>query len=144
MILPAKCKLGHAMEASPDPIVNQLEQKPDDELTEEEASEWRAFIIKNLKLDENELLKNNPKAREEVIQIFMDNRAALAVNDHDYGLTKLMKFDIKLEPGARPMRAKVRPLNPIQEAGLRQQLDQWLEAGVIEDCLLYTSPSPRD
>ena len=65
----------------------------------------------------------------------MDNRAVLAVNDHDYGLTKVLKFSIKLEKGAQPLQSKVRPLHPVQEAGLKQQLEDWTNVKVIKKAI---------
>ena len=41
-----------------------------------------------------------------------------------------MKID--LIPGAIPYRSRVRPLNPEQKENLRDQIDEWLEQGVIE------------
>ena len=46
---------------------------------------------------------------------------------------------IKLEPGAVPKRAGVRPLNPDQRSDLKNQIDVWSHEGVIEP-----SNSPRD
>ena len=37
-----------------------------------------------------------------------------------------------LKPGTRPHKARVRPLNPAQEADLKRQLGEWLEAKIIE------------
>ena len=136
VILPADCQLGHVAEAYEDweDEVNVLEQT-DQELNEEQLNEWRAYIIENLKLDDNELLKDKPEIREKIIQIFIDNRSALSINDHDYGLTRLLKFHIEVQKGAQPVHARVRPLNPVQEAGLKQQLDDWMKAGVIEKAM---------
>ena len=39
---------------------------------------------------------------------------------------------INLIPGAIPYRSRVRPLNPEQKENLRDQIDEWLEQGVIE------------
>ena len=70
---------------------------------------------------------------EEVIQVFMEGWAAISTNETDFGKTKAMTFYIQLEPGSKPVRDRVRPLNPMQEQDLRRQLDEWLEAGVIEE-----------
>ncbi len=37
-----------------------------------------------------------------------------------------------LLPGSHPVRARCRPLNPLQEQDLKIQLDEWLAGGVIE------------
>ena len=41
-------------------------------------------------------------------------------------------WDITLLPGSHPVRARCRPLNPLQEQDLKIQLDEWLTGGVIE------------
>ena len=45
--------------------------------------------------------------------------------------------EIDLVPGAIRYKSRVRPLNPDQKENLRDQIDKWLEQGVIE-----TSVSP--
>ena len=136
--LPLSCKLGHVHEAVPQQIdadVNTLDHRPLEELTEAEVNEWRKFIIEGLKLDENEIIKQKPELKEEVIQLFLENRAAIAVTDHDYGKTNLVKFQIELKPGATPVHMKLRPLNPFQEKDLNRQLDEWLNGGIIEESI---------
>ena len=44
-----------------------------------------------------------------------------------------MKID--LVPGAIPYKSRVRPLNLDQKENLREQIDEWLEQGVIEPSL---------
>ena len=39
---------------------------------------------------------------------------------------------ISVKPGTTPVRAKVRPLNPIQERDLQRQIEEWIKSGVIE------------
>ena len=48
-----------------------------------------------------------------------------------------MKID--LVPGAIPYKSRVRPLNPDQQEKLWDQIDEWLEQGVIKP-----SRSPSD
>jgi hypothetical protein len=134
VLLPRYCKLGSAAEAAgvlPE-AVNLLDHRPAEQLTEAELVERRAYIIESLKLDDSPLVTDNPGVREKLIQIFLDNWDAISVSDSDYGQTDLMKFVIEVPPGTKPVRAKVRPLNPMQEADLRKQLDAWEEAGIIE------------
>ena len=59
----------------------------------------------------------------------MCNWDAVAVSEHDYGKTDAMRFHIQLTENAKPVHAKVRPLNPIQEADLKRQLDEWKKRG---------------
>ena len=123
----------------PDTSLNELEDTivPPDQrdltlLSEAEKSEWKTFICKELRLDDNHLLNANPSLRERVIQAFMCNLKALARNSHDFGRTDLARMHIAIKPGSAPVRAKVRPLNPLQEADLARQIADWTKSGVIE------------
>ena len=42
-----------------------------------------------------------------------------------------MEMHIRVQPDARPVCAKVRPLSKVQKDNLRAQLDSWLKDGVI-------------
>ena len=98
-----------------------------------ELKERREFIRTALKLKENKLITESyPHMEEEIIEAFMDNFDAVSVHESDYGQTQLLQFTIDMEPGAKPVRSKLRPLNPFQEADLRRQIDDWLQAGVVE------------
>ena len=132
--IPAGCNMGSILEACQHipPTINELSHKPVKDLTEAELVERRAFIYNQLKLDDNEMLQEHPELKQEVANIFMDNFEAVAINDSDFGRTNLMRFQMQMIPGAQPVRAKMRPLNPTYEKDLDQQLDAWLEAGVIE------------
>ena len=52
-----------------------------------------------------------------------------------YGETKVLEMKIDLVPGPVPYKSRVRPLNPDQKENLRNQIDEWLEQGVIEPSL---------
>ena len=132
--LPKHCHVGNIVEAisHANNGVNTLDHRPTSHLTEDELLERRTYIIQQLKLDSNSMLNQNPKYKEEVIQIFLDGWDAISINEADYGLTDLMKFHIEVPKGITPARDRVRPLNPMQENDLRRQIDDWLEAEVIE------------
>ena len=100
------------------------------DLSPAETKERRDYIIDSLKLNKNENLTD--ESREQLVQIFMDNFDAISIDDHDFGKTDLLKFHIQVPPDVIPVRAKCRPLNPIQEADLKQQLEAWLKDGIIE------------
>ena len=97
----------------------------------------KKFIRESFKIDENEILNKDEKLKEEVIKMFLENFSALALHPNHYGKTDLLELKIELEAGTIPKRSKVRPLNPDQRANLKEQLDEWLEQGVIEPA---TSP----
>ena len=112
--------------------LNVLTHKPPKDLSKEELIERYQFIKDSLDIEGNEILKANPSYKEKVIDIFMKNFDSLAISEFDYGRTNLAEFQIQLEPGAKPVKMKARPLNPIQEKSLEKQIKAWLEAKVIE------------
>ena len=92
----------------------------------------RKFIKESLKIDENKVLNRDAKLKEEVIKLFLENFSTLALHPNHYGKTDLLELRIELQPGAVPKRSKVRPLNPDQRANLKEQLDEWIQQGIIE------------
>ena len=56
----------------------------------------------------------------------------LATHPSQYGETKVLEMKIDLVPGGILYKSRVRPLNPDQKENLRDQIDEWLEQGVIE------------
>ena len=114
-----------------EPVSTMCERDPAS-MTMSEVEKWKSFIIDELKLENNEILVKNPKAKEAIVQAFMANLRAVAKDGHDYGDTNLVQFHLEIEPDARPVRQKVRPLNPIQASDLKRQLDEWTKEGVIE------------
>ena len=62
----------------------------------------------------------------------MNNLKALARNSYEFLSTELAKKHIAIKAGSVPVRAKVRPLNPLQEAHLQRKINDWTKSGVIE------------
>ena len=62
----------------------------------------------------------------------MENFSTLPLPPNHYGKTDLVELRIELQPGAVPKRSKVRPLNPDQQANLKEQLDEWIQQGITE------------
>ena len=86
-------------------------------------------------------MNRNAALKEEVIKLFLDNFSTLALHPNHYGKTDLLELRIELQPGAVPKRSKVRPLNPDQHANLKEQLDEWIQQGIIEPASsLWASP----
>ena len=92
----------------------------------------RKFILERFKIDENEILNRDEKLKEEVIKLFLENFSALALHPNHYGKTDILELKIELQPGAVPKRSKVRLLNPDQRSNLKDQLDEWIQQGIIE------------
>ena len=67
-----------------------------------------------------------------MIKLFLDNFEVLATDPSQYGETKVLEMKINLVPGAILYKSRVRPLNSDQKENLRDQIDEWLEPGVIE------------
>ena len=98
----------------------------------ETEEEKRKFIRESFQLDTNAILSTDAKLKEAVIQLFLDNFDVLATHPNQYGETEVLEMKIDLIPGAIPYKSRVRPLNPDQKENLRDQIDEWLEQGVIE------------
>ena len=92
----------------------------------------RKFICESFKLNENKILNRDEKLKEEVIKLFLENFLALELHPNHYGKTDILELRIELQPGAVPKRSKVRPLNPDQRSNLKDQLDEWIQQGIIE------------
>ena len=67
-----------------------------------------------------------------MIKFFLDNFKVLAMHPSQYGETKVLKMKIDLVPGVIPYKSQVRPLNPEEKNNLHDQINVWLEQGVIE------------
>ena len=80
----------------------------------------RKFIKDSFKIEQNEILNRDAKLKEEVIKLFLENFSMLALHPNHYGKTDLLELRIELQPGAVPKRSKVRPLNPDQNANLKE------------------------
>ena len=124
--------LGYIHDCEAVPGVSALSHKEASKLSEEELRERRDFIVDSLKLDDNKLLQQNPKIKAKLISGLLANFDCISVSSSDFGRTDIMDFHIDLKPGSQPVNQKVRPLNPKQEQSLRTQLDEWLEADIIE------------
>ena len=72
------------------------------------------------------------KLKEAVIKLFLDHFEVLATHPSQYGETEVLEMKMDLVPGVISYKSRVRPLNPDQKEHLRDQIDDWLEQGVIE------------
>ena len=70
-----------------------------------------------------------------MIKLFLDNFEVLATNPSQYGETKELGMKINLVQGVIPTKSRVRLLNPDQKDNLCDQIDEWLEQGVIDPSL---------
>ena len=89
-------------------------------------------ICESFHLETNEILNADAKLKEAVIKLFLDSLEVLAMHPSQYVETKVLEMKIDLVPGAIPYKSRVRPLNPDQKKNVHDQMDEWLEQGVIE------------
>ena len=94
--------------------------------------EKHQFIRESFQLDTNEILKADANLKEAVIKLFLDNFEVLATHASQYVETKVSEIKIDLVPGVIPYKLRVRPLNPDRKDNLHDQIDKWLEQGVIK------------
>ena len=115
-------------EPSPPIGVHMLDHRPPEELSKKEKEERIAFLVENVNL-ENSLF--NAEQRKQLFILLLDHWDAISIGPDDFGDNKSEVFSLKLKPGAKPHRDKVRPLNPNYAQDLDRQLREWMSAGVI-------------
>ena len=87
------------------------------------------FISKSLHF--NERLDWDQNTKNRLLELFMRHIKCLSLHEHDYGRTNAMELVLKLKPNAKLKSGNVRPMNPAQKAAIDEQVDAWLEAGII-------------
>ena len=96
-----------------------------------EAEDEIQRIISALRLEDSQILKENPQTRERVEGLISQYWRVFARPSDQYGATDAAEFTVELKPGARPVKQPVRPLNPADMTSLKEQLQKWEAAGVI-------------
>ena len=48
------------------------------------------------------------------------------------GRTNLVEFTVRTLPGTKPVKERVRPLNPLMRASLKDQIEEQKREGIIE------------
>ena len=81
------------------------------------------------------MLKGKPDIKSKLIKIALDHFDIFSLDDTDIGNCDLMKYDIELTDDAKPVKARNIPLNPEYESKLKEQLENWLAAGVVSEGL---------
>ena len=98
--------------------------------TKELTPDRKQWLLEALKLAEAPWLKDDKKlfnAAQDLILAYHD----VFSRDDEYGTTDLVQHAIHTED-VPPIRCKGRPLNPLQQEDLKQQLKKWLDQKVIE------------
>ena len=107
-------------------------QSKEDRQLYKTKGEKHQFICECFQLDMNAILDVDTKLKEAVIKLFLDNFKVLAMHPSQYGETEVLEMKIDLVPGAIPYKSRVRLLNPDQKENLQDQIDKWLQQGVIK------------
>ena len=94
-------------------------------------------VVRELKLDESPLLRDNPKMKQQVEAVIRQYHEVFGEPGRSIGKTNLLEFDIQLAPDAVPCKSRLRPLNPAQRASLEEQIKIWRDEDIIEES---TSP----
>jgi len=93
----------------------------------------RDWLSEKLGLNNNPELTADPELKAAILQAFEENWEAVSQHDFNYGYTDGIQCQIRLKPGEEePVRLKAWPLNPLQEASMRKQIDEWEKTGAIE------------
>ena len=117
------------------PAKHILREVPKEKVRSAQEVDGRAEeLIKELRLEEKELLKADPNLMEKVKELVREYTDIFSSPEVAFGKTSLIEFEVHLEPGSKPVKAKVRPTNPKQRQDLREQLDRWEAEDVVEEC----------
>ena len=117
------------------PTKHILQKLPEEKVRSAKESEDRSEeLIKELGLDEKKLLNADPDLKEKVKALVREYTDIFSSPEVSFGKTSLIEFEVTLEPGSKPVKAKVRPTNPKQRQDLREQLDRWEAEDVVEEC----------
>ena len=99
-----------------------------DALPQDEKIKW---LVTQFRLDEAPELQRDPRLRKEVIRTLLQFSDVISIGW--YGKTNLIAHPINDHSGTAPIKMKHRPLNPVMEESLRQQIDRWSEQRVVEE-----------
>jgi hypothetical protein len=112
-------------------LINQINEGPCQ--AQREGQEEGAFskLLEELKLTENPLLHRRPDIRNGLEAILRKYQEVFSTGDNKFGRTTLIEAEVRVKAGTVPVRQRLRPLNPKQEADLRAQLDEWIDCGVV-------------
>ena len=117
------------------PARHVLKKAPEEKVRSAKEEEDRVEeVIKELRLDEKELLNEDPEMKRKVKELVREYIDIFSSPELAFGKTDLVEFEIDLEPGSKPYKTKVRPINPKQRQDLKEQLKRWQDEDVVEEC----------
>ena len=112
---------------------NEEAQAGNTETKEQEKKQQFQKLLEELGIAENEILRNNPGIRQRLVEMLERYQEVFSSPERSIGRTNLVEFVVRTVPGARPVKERIRPLNPMMRASLKAQLDEWKKEGVIEE-----------
>ena len=65
-----------------------------------------------MRLDKNQLIKENPRLRKELLKLIEEYLDVSSSPDEMYGCTNLMEFCIELKEGAKPSKKPLSAFEP--------------------------------
>ena len=89
------------------------------------------WLMAQFRLHDSPLLQRDSHLQKEVVRVLLQFADVISIAG--YGETNLISHAITVNPGMTPIKMKHRPLNPVMEESLKQQIDRWLEQRVVEE-----------
>ena len=129
------CKLGEAEDVIPEPtepVIGQMTEASKEEIPAEEMEQRRAWVNKEFRLGESDILCDDPETTWEVENLLIEYWDVLSKSKTDYGRTDMIELEIDLVPGAKPYKGRSLPINPKEEQDLWETLQEWNRQGVTE------------
>ena len=126
------CKLGEAEDVITEPVIGQMTEASKEEIPAEEMEQRRAWVNKEFRLGESDILCDDPETTWEVENLLIEYWDVLSKSKTDYGRTDMIELEIDLVPGAKPYKGRSLPINPKEEQDLWETLQEWNRQGVTE------------
>ena len=114
------------VEADTSPPPEASIHKDFDALPQSAKIKW---LVAHFRLNDSPLLQRDSQLRKEVIRELLQFADVISIGG--YRETNLILHAITIDPGTTPIKMKYRPLNPVMEESLKQQIDRWLEQRVV-------------
>ena len=103
------------------PKVNEIKEPPGQEFYQ---------LLEDLEIPENKLLQAHPQIRKDLQALLFEYQDIFSQSTP--GCTDQVELDLEFKSGTQPISQRFRDLNPELEQKLQDQIQTWLEEGVIE------------
>ena len=120
------------IEGSLSPIEGLPEASPEEEEQANalEQKRRRQWLIDQFRINESPFIQGRPERLEKALTLLLNYYDLFSQGDK-YGRTTLVEHEICTQD-VPPIKTKGRPINPIMEGKLREQLDLWLKQDVVQ------------